>query len=110
VELTSDGELGQQDYQQHACRGTYTLHSLYLLLWANFGSLCMALLTQQESGQRLHHIISEKPSVQSYCVKQLKNVWNLMCHKMGLMEEQRTSFIMGALAKFYHVCGLGVEW
>ena len=46
VELSPDGQFGRQDYVKHATRGTYSLHSLYLLLWANFGTFCIALLTQ----------------------------------------------------------------
>lgn len=46
VELSPEGQFGRQDYLKHASRGTYSLHSLYLLLWANFGAFCIALLTQ----------------------------------------------------------------
>lgn len=48
VELTADGHYGRPDYIAHATRGTYTLHSLYFLLWANFGAFCISLLTQTE--------------------------------------------------------------
>ena len=39
VKLSSEGLFGCQDYVKHATRATYTLYSLYLLLWANFGGL-----------------------------------------------------------------------
>ena len=54
VELSPEGLFGQPDYVMHATRGTYTLHSLYLLLWANFGTFCMALLTQLGAEAAIH--------------------------------------------------------
>lgn len=104
VELTPDGHFGRQDYKNHACRGTYTLHSLYLLLWANFGSFCMALLTQPDSDQRIRgHIISEKLSLRDYFVAQLKDLWVHFQNNLGLSEEQRSFFVMTAMSKFHQV-------
>ena len=104
VELTDDGEFSRPDYRKHACRGTYTLHSLYLLLWANFGSFCMALLTQPDAKERIHgHIISEKLPLRHYCVTQLKFLWSHIQTNLGLSEEQRSFFIMTAITKLHQV-------
>ena len=54
VELTAQGEIGRLDYHKHAGRGTYTLHSLYLLLWANFGAFTMSLLTLPDADVKIH--------------------------------------------------------
>lgn len=105
VELSPDGQFGRQDYKKHACRGTYTLHSLYLLLWANFGCFCMSLLTQLSSDEHIHgKIISEWLSLRHYCVSQLKTLWMHIQNNLGLSEEQRAFFVMRALNRFPQVC------
>ena len=45
-ELTADGFWGRTDYEVRGQKGPLNLHSLYLLLWINFGSFCLSLLTQ----------------------------------------------------------------
>ena len=104
VELSPDGKYGRQDYMKHASRGTYTLHSLYLLLWANFGAFCVALLTQPDSDDKIHgNLISDWISVRHYCVSQLRTLWMHMRNNLSLSEEERTFFVMRAMKKFYEV-------
>ena len=104
VELSSEGQFGRQDYKQHACRGTYTLHSLYLLLWANFGAFCMSLLTQPDADARIHGVvISEWLSLRHYCISQLKTLWLHMRNNMGLSEEQRSFYVAQALYRLRQV-------
>ena len=104
VELSPEGQFGRQDYKKHACRGTYTLHSLYLLLWANFGCFCVTLLTQPDSDQRIHgKIISEWLSLRHYCVSQLKTLWLHLRNNLGLTDEQRAFFVMRAMDRLWQV-------
>ena len=104
VELSSNGQFGRQDYKKHACRGTYTLHSLYLLLWANFSAFCLALLTQPDADKHIHGpIISEKFSVRHYCVSQLRILWMHLLNNLGLSEEQRSFFTMRAMNRLREV-------
>jgi hypothetical protein len=104
VEFSPDGKYGRQDYMKHASRGTYTLHSLYLLLWANFGAFCVALLTQPDSDDKIHgNLISDWISVRHYCVSQLRTLWMHMRNNLNLSEEERTFFVMRAMKKFYEV-------
>lgn len=89
---------------KHASRGTYTLHSLYLLLWANFGAFCIALLTQPDSDDKIHgNLISDWISVRHYCVSQLRTLWMHMRNNLSLSEEERTFFVMRTMKKFYEV-------
>ena len=105
MELTPEGDIGRQDYKNHAHRGTYTLHSLYLLLWANFGCFCMALLTQQDSDKQIHgNVISKQLALRSYCMSQLKSLWEHLRSNLGLSEEQRAFFVSKALSRFNQVC------
>ena len=105
VELSSEGLFGRQDYMKHATRGMYTLHSLYLLLWANFGAFCMSLLTQPEAEAAIHgHIISKRLSVQQYCVSKLRTVWKHMRKNLGLSDEERSFLVMCCTKKLYEVC------
>jgi hypothetical protein len=104
VEFSPDGKYGRQDYMKHASRGTYTLHSLYLLLWSNFGAFCVALLTQPDSDDKIHgNLISDWISVRHYCVSQLRTLWMHMRNNLNLSEEERTFFVMRAMKKFYEV-------
>ena len=105
MELSPEGQFGRQDYVKHATRGTYTLHSLYLLLWANFGSFCMALLTQPEATRNIHGpIISDWISVRHYCVSQLRTVWMHMRNNLGLSDEERNFLVMRCTKRLYEVC------
>ena len=101
VELSSEGLFGRQDYLKHATRGMYTLHSLYLLLWANFGAFCMALLTQPEAEAAIHGPIISK---RQYCVSQLRTVWKHMRKSLGLSDEERSFLVMCCTKRFYKVC------
>ena len=104
VELSADGQYGRQDYVEHATRGTLTLHSLYLLLWANFGTLCMALLTQPEAEETIHgSIISKQLSVRHYCVSQLRTVWMHMRNNLGLLDEEQSFLVMRCTKRLYEV-------
>ena len=107
VELTCAGLFGRQDYVKHATRGTYTLHSLYLLHWANLGAFCMALLTQPEAKGGIHGpIISESLPVRHYCVNQLQTVWKHMQKNLSLLDEERSFLVTCCTYKLYEVCTL----
>ena len=47
VLLNEDGQFDRPDYREHS--SPLSLHSFYLLEWATFGVLCMALLTNPEA-------------------------------------------------------------
>ena len=104
VELSPEGQFGRQDYLKHANRGTYTLHSLYLLLWANFGSFCMALLVHPDADRTIHGpLISDWLSVRHYCVSQLRTVWMHMRNNLGLSDEERSFLVMRCMNRLYEV-------
>ena len=104
VELSPDGQYGRQAYVKHATRGTYTLHSLYLLLWANFGTLCMALLTQPKAEAAIHdRVLSGWLSVRHYCVSQLRTVWMHMQNNLRLSDEERSFLVMCYTKRLYEV-------
>lgn len=104
VMLTPDGRVGRHDYMAHACRGTYTLHSLYLLLWANFGSFCIALLTQPEAESYIHgNLISKQLPIRHFCVSQLQAMWVHIRNNLNLSEEERSFFVTSSMWKFYQV-------
>lgn len=104
VELSPEGLFGRQDYVKHATRGTYTLHSLYLLLWANFGAFCMALLTQHKAEADIHGpIISKGLSVRHYCISQLRAVWMHMRNNLNLSDEERSFLVMACTNRLHKV-------
>eukprot|EP00731_Ephydatia_muelleri_P021734 Em0014g325a len=107
VELSPDGLFGRQDYLKHAGRGTYTLHSLYLLLWANFGAFCVALLTQPNADKKLHGtIISDYLPIRNYCVYQLRKIWDHMKNNLNISDEERSTLLMRCMNRFYEGASL----
>ena len=107
VELSADGQYGRKEYVKHATRGTYTLHSLYLLLWANFGTLCMALLTQPKAEAAIRGgVLSSWQSVRHYCVSQLRTVWMHMQNNLVLSDEERSFLVMCCTKRLYEVAML----
>jgi hypothetical protein len=102
VELTSDGQFGRPVYEKHATRGTYDLHSLYHLLWLNFGSFCMALLTQPDAQENISgQLISGWQPVRHYCVAQLRTIWAHMIMNIKLSQEELSFLFMDSMKKFY---------
>ena len=104
VELSPEGTYGRQDYLSHANRGTYTLHSLYLILWANFAALSVSLLTQPGATEKIHGtVISNWLSIRHYCVSQLRTVWLHIRNNLGISDEERSFFIMRCMKKLFEV-------
>ena len=104
VELTAEGQYGQPDYHRHATRGTYSLHSLYLLLWANFGAFCFSLLTHPNSQSEIHGtIISKSQNIRHYCVSQVKRMWMYLKNNLSLSDEERSFFVTRCLMNIYEV-------
>ena len=63
VLLNEDGNFDRPDYRNHS--SPLSLHSFYLLEWATFGVLCMALLTNPEAQGKIHGGLLQ----QSSCLK-----------------------------------------
>ena len=104
VELSSDGTYGRPDYIPHATRGTLSLQSLYLLLWANFGTFCMALITQPDAHERISGpVISSWQHIRHYCVSQLRSLWWHMSNSLQLSTEEQSFFIMKCMLSLMEV-------
>ena len=105
VELSSDGFFGRHDYVKHATRGTLNIQSLYLVLWSNFSGFSVALLTQDDTEQKLAgKIISEEEHVRPYCVNQMFKMWNLLKEGLNISEEERLLLVRGCLSNLFEVC------
>ncbi len=105
VELTSEGLYGRFDYLKHATRGTLSLHSLYMLLWSNFSSFSLSLLTQPEAEQNLSgKLLSKSEPPRELCVGQMKKLWSLLGTGMGLSEEEKLLLVKTCLNNLLEVC------
>ena len=105
MELSRDGLYGRPDYLPHATRGTLSLHSLYLILWANFSAFYMALVTQPDAQEKISGpIISPKQHAHHYCMGQLHNAWRHMGDKLSLSPEEQSYFIMQCMERLLEVC------
>jgi len=104
VELSPDGTYGRPDYLHHATRGTLSLQSLYLLLWANFGAFCMALITQPDAQEKISGpVISSWQHIRHYCVSQLRSVWWHMNNNLQMSTEELSFFIMKCMQTMIEV-------
>ncbi len=104
VELTRDGLYGRHDYLKHVTRGTLSLHSLYLVLWSNFASFSLALLTQPSAEKDLAgKILSNGEPVREYCVAQMKKLWGLLRNGLGISDEERLMLVKGCLNNLLEV-------
>ncbi len=106
VELSPDGQYGRPDYLERADHGPLSLHSFYLVLWANLSSLCMSLITAPQGLTDSVCIISPENQNQSgFCLQQLRDVWRLMRENMKLSLEEQSFFVMRCMHKL-----LDVSW
>ena len=101
VELTHDGKFGRTTY---AGRWNYNIDFLYFLLLVNFGSFCVALLTQQDANSSISGpLISHWLPVRQYCVSQLRTAWMHLKTTLKLSREKQNFFVMNCLKSFYKV-------
>lgn len=90
VEFSADGEYGRPDYYVRANSGCFNLHSLYHLLWCNFGAFCISMLTQPDGEQQIiqNKIIGDTNPIRHYCVSQLRSFWLHMQQHMRLSKDE----------------------
>ena len=95
VEFTADGAYGRPDYLIRASSSNFSLHSLYLLLWCNFGAFCISMLTQPDGEQQIiqNKILSDINPIRHYCVSQLQSFWLHMQQNMRLSTEELSFFM-----------------
>ena len=66
------------------------------MLWANFGSFCLALLTQENvTGKMKGRIISSSQPIRHYCLEQMKKMWSFLTIHLDLLgDEINTLFLI----------------
>ena len=72
VLLSEDGQFGRPDYRDH--NSPLSLHSFYMIEWATFGVLCMALLTNPDAEKKIHGV----------CVSRVRVRVRVLIGKMGI--------------------------
>ena len=102
VVLSKEGEYGRPEYLQRAEKGILNLHSLYLLLWCNFGAFCVSLLTQPESIIK-GTVISDSQPVRHYCKSQMNAMWLHMSTNLGLTDERLSLLIVCSMQRMIQV-------
>lgn len=96
VLLNSDGQFDRPDYHDHS--SPLSLHSFYLLEWATFGALCIALLTNPEAERKIHGGLVQCSGclqlVVLYCLASLLNIHHAYNHKvLALLSTCRVSHV-----------------
>ena len=104
MELTDEGLFGQHGYIAHATRGTLSLHSLYLLLWVNFASFSVALLTQQNAEEAMTGtVFSEMRNLRHYCAYQVTKLWHLLRDGLAVSDDERSLLVKNCLNQLFEV-------
>ena len=102
VELSQEGLHGRPDYKARADKQHLSLHSWYLILWANFGAFCIGLITQPDYHEEIGKVLSEHHSdIRHLCVAQMKNFWLHLSLALDCTTEEISFFIQKAMT--YHV-------
>lgn len=102
VVLNEEGNYGRPEYLVRAEKGILNLHSLYLLLWSNFGAFCVSLLTQKSSVIK-GTVISDYQAIRHYCKSQLSLMWLYMSTNIGLTDEQLSLLVVYSMKRMMQV-------
>ena len=74
------------------------------MLWSNFASFSLALLTQLSALKDLSgKILSTNEPVREYCVSQMKKLWALLRNGLGVSDEERKILVKGCLNNLLEV-------
>ena len=104
AQLSSEGFFSQLSHLKHSTRGTLSLQSLYLLLWANFGACCVGLLVDPGAISRMSgKIFSETLPIRQFCMSQLKTMWDHLSSTLGISVEERSLLISHSMWNFLKV-------
>ena len=105
IELTLlNGNFARKEYGKCAYKGSFTHHSLYLLLWANFSTFCVALLTQSHVERTMcGSILSSQLNPFDYCFNQMQMLWKMLRDNLKLTEERRSHFVTLVAEKMFQV-------
>ena len=102
--LNEQGEYGRPEYLQRAEKGNLNLHSLYLLLWCNFGAFCVSLLTQPGSIIKGTVISDYQPvRIRHYCKSQMNAMWLYLSTNLGLTDEEVSLLIVQSMQRMIQV-------
>ena len=97
VELSQEGLPGRPDYIR-AITGPLSLHSWYLMLWANFGAFCFGLVTQPDGHEQIGAVLSNFHSdIRHYCMAQMRNFWLHLNVGMSCSTEEISFFVRKAM-------------
>ena len=94
TQLTETGFYSRMSYLKHATRGTLSLQSTYLLLWASYGAFCVGLLTDEGAEEKMCGSVFPKGfPVRQHCVEQLRTMWTHLSSSLGISTEERSFLV-----------------
>ena len=94
TQLTEAGFYSRMSYMKHATRGTLSLQSTYLLLWASYGAFCVGLLTDDDAEEKMcGHVFPEGYPVRHHCVEQLRAMWTHLSSSLRISSEERSYLV-----------------
>lgn len=100
--LNEEGEYGRPEYFSRAEKGFLNLHSLYFILWSNFGAFCLNLLTQPGSAIK-GTVISDHQAIRHYCKSQMNSMWSHMNVNLNLNDQQLSLLVVRSMQRMIEV-------
>ena len=105
--LTDDGLPSKPEYIVRMSNATLSVHSLHLLLWANFGAFSISLLTRPGSTEQISGtLISKDLPIRHYCLDNVIKMWNCMHKALHLSAEELTFFIKRCMLRLIDVSAI----
>ena len=105
--LSDDGFVKNLKYIPHMSRGTLSIHSNYLTLWANYGALCICLLMNPILSEKLteteESIFSPCVRLRHDCFSRTLEAWQLLSSNLNITTEERVALVNHSLEGYYKV-------
>ena len=116
TQLSGDGLDQEHTQLMHTTRGTLNIYSRYFMLWANYSTLCLGLLTDPSLAKELEgEVFSSGIPLRQYCLSRASETWQLLSQNMNITAEERVHLVNQTIEYYYMVTHtitllLHVDW
>ena len=104
TQLSVDGFDQEHTQLMHTTRGTLNIYSRYFMLWANYSTLYLSLLTDPSLAEELEgKVFSSGLPLRQYCVSRACETWQLLSQNMNITVEERVHLVNQTIEHYHMV-------
>ena len=104
TQLSDDGLDQEHTQLMHTTRGTLNIYSRYFMLWANYSTLCLGLLTDPSLAEELEgKVFSSGLPLRQYCLSRASETWQLLSQNMNITVEERVHLVNQTIEHYHMV-------